>query len=110
MKATEQGFIIWKMDNCFLIEKAGRTCYRSVPKSTCGMNCFEGVFVETDGTYDCSLCRFHSSYKFAQMLLAKQHSAMLEFGEAFVLLKTNRGIANEITIHRHCSFEQESTS
>ncbi|WDP87090.1 MAG: FAD-dependent thymidylate synthase [Desulfobacter sp.] len=69
-----------------ILEKAGRTCYKS----------------ETRITQD-------SAGKFVDMLIRNNHHAMIEFGDIIVKLTTNRGVTHELVRHRMCSFAQEST-
>ena len=64
-----------------IIEKAGRTCYKSEDKITPD-----------------------SAEKFVQMLIDRGHYAMIEFGYIIVKFVTNRGITHEL-----CSFEKENT-
>lgn len=69
-----------------LLERAGRTCYKSEDKITPD-----------------------SAERFVEMLVRKGHHAMIEFGDIMVKLVTNRGVTHELVRHRHCSFAQEST-
>ncbi|MBU3954041.1 MAG: FAD-dependent thymidylate synthase, partial [Proteobacteria bacterium] len=69
-----------------LMEKAGRTCYKSEDKIT-----------------------GDSAERFVAMLVKSGHHAMIEFGDMVVKLVTNRGVTHELVRHRHCSFAQEST-
>ena len=69
-----------------IMEKAGRTCYKSENKITSD-----------------------SSKKFVGMLVRQGHHAMIEFSDIIVKLVTNRGVTHELVRHRHCSFAQEST-
>lgn len=69
-----------------LIEKAGRTCYKSEDRITEG-----------------------SAAKFAKMLLDLGHETVIEHASASVRFITNRGVTHELVRHRLCSFSQEST-
>jgi thymidylate synthase (FAD) len=69
-----------------LLERAGRTCYKSEDKITPD-----------------------SAERFVEMLVRRGHHAMIEFGDIMVKLITNRGVTHELVRHRHCSFAQEST-
>ncbi len=69
-----------------MLEKAGRTCYKSEDKITA-----------------------ESASKFTKMLLTHKHHAMIEFGDIIVRFITNRGVTHELVRHRLCSFAQEST-
>ncbi len=88
MKLIEQSHqILFLPDNALqLIEKAGRTCYKSEDKITSD-----------------------SSDKFVKMLIDRGHLAMIEFGFIGVKFITNRGVTHEMVRHRMCSFAQEST-
>ncbi len=69
-----------------IIEKAGRTCYKSEEKISLG-----------------------SAEKFSRMILNLGHETVIE--HAFVSIKfiTNRGVTHELVRHRLSSFSQEST-
>lgn len=69
-----------------LLERAGRTCYKSEDKIT-----------------------QDSAERFVEMLVRRGHHAMIEFGDIMVKFVTNRGVTHELVRHRHCSFAQEST-
>ncbi|MBU0970932.1 MAG: FAD-dependent thymidylate synthase [Proteobacteria bacterium] len=69
-----------------LLERAGRTCYKSEDKIT-----------------------GDSAERFVGMLVKSGHHAIIEFGDMVVRLVTNRGVTHELVRHRHCSFAQEST-
>ncbi len=69
-----------------LIEKAGRTCYKSENKISPG-----------------------SAVKFAQMLKRSGHGSVIEHASASVLFVTNRGVTHELVRHRLASYSQEST-
>jgi thymidylate synthase (FAD) len=69
-----------------LVEKAGRTCYKSEDKIT------------------------ESSYlDFAQKMKQSGHHAMLEFGWCCYRVICDRGVSHEIVRHRLFSYAQEST-
>ncbi len=88
MKIIEQYHEILSLpsNNLQMLEKAGRTCYKSEDKIT-----------------------QDSAEKFVDMLVRKGHHAMIEFGDIIVKFVTNRGVTHELVRHRHCSFAQEST-
>lgn len=69
-----------------IIEKAGRTCYKS-----------EQYITET------------SSRDFAIKMRKSGHEAMIEHAVASMLFITDRGITHEIVRHRIASYAQEST-
>jgi len=69
-----------------MIERAGRTCYKSEDKITSD-----------------------SSAKFVKMLRDKGHHAMLEHAYATLLWITDRGVTHELVRHRIASYAQEST-
>lgn len=80
-KSVDQATILF--DN---IEQIARVCYKSEDKITPD-----------------------SKYKFVQMLLDKEHMAMLEHNMMSVKFITDRGISHELVRHRLASFAQEST-
>ena len=69
-----------------LIERAGRTCYKSEDKISQG-----------------------SALKFVQMLKNSGHESVIEHAVASVRFVTNRGVTHELVRHRLASFSQEST-
>jgi thymidylate synthase (FAD) len=69
-----------------VIEKAGRTCYKSEDKITDG-----------------------SAEKFVKMIIDRGHEAMIEFGDATYRVVCDRGVTHEIVRHRLASYAQEST-
>lgn len=88
MKIIEQSHeIIQKPDNpLWIIEQAGRTCYKSEDKISDG-----------------------SSIKFSKMLLSSNHESVFEHVIVSVRFITNRGVTHELVRHRLCAFSQEST-
>lgn len=86
MKIIEQSHEILHMDGLDLIERAGRTCYKSEENITEG-----------------------SAPRFVKMLIRRGHEAMIEHGSATVKFITNRGVTHELVRHRVASFGQEST-
>ena len=66
------------------IEKAGRTCYKSEDRIT-----------------------EDSAEKFVDMILKRNHEAMIEFGWAIVKVICDRGVTHEIVRHRLFSYAQE---
>lgn len=87
MKIIEQSYrILWNPGD--VIEKAARTCYRSEDKIT------------DSGSSDKLI---------KDLLVARNHTAMLEHSVLSVEFTTDRAIANELARHRLCSFAQEST-
>lgn len=69
-----------------IIERAGRTCYKSEHRIT-----------------------KNSATKFVQMLLSREHEAMIEHASASYKFTCDRGVSHEIVRHRLFSFAQEST-
>jgi thymidylate synthase (FAD) len=69
-----------------LLERAGRTCYKSEDKITP-----------------------ESAPKFVEMICKRQHESVLEHASATILFTTDRGITHELVRHRIASFSQEST-
>jgi len=88
MKIIEQSWDwVRKPENPLeLIERAGRTCYKSEEK----------IGRET-------------SEKFARMLLRRGHESVIEHAAASVVFITNRGVLAELTRHRLASYSVEST-
>ena len=84
MKIVEQSF---KTDGyistnaIYLIERAGRTCYRSTPGDP---------------------------EKFIRMLIKKGHESVLEHAAATVKIITSRAVTHELVRHRLASYSQES--
>ena len=76
-----------KPDNALeIIERSGRTCYKSENKIGPG-----------------------SSEKFVKMIINLGHETVIEHVNASVRFITNRGVTHELVRHRLCSFSQEST-
>lgn len=69
-----------------IIEKAGRTCYKS-----------ESRITET------------SAPKFVKMLINRKHLSVLEHESLSVRFIVDRGVSHELVRHRIASFSQEST-
>ena len=71
-----------------LIERAGRTCYKSEDKITPDSN-----------------------IKFVQMLLdpMRRHESVIEHASATIRFITDRGVTHEMVRHRLASYSQEST-
>lgn len=69
-----------------MIERAGRTCYKSEDKITDGL-----------------------ARKFVKNLIARRHEAMLEHSTLSVKFICDRGVSHELVRHRLASFAQEST-
>ena len=70
------------------IERMARICYKS-----------EGNITE-DG---------ESAKKMVEMLMKKEHEAMIEHSDISIIFTTDRGVSHELVRHRLCSFAQEST-
>jgi len=69
-----------------IIEKAGRTCYKTENKIT-----------------------DDSANKFVKMILDVGHESVIEHVYMSIRFITNRGVTHELVRHRLCSFSQEST-
>lgn len=69
-----------------LLERAGRTCYKSEDKITP-----------------------ESAPRFVEMICQRNHESVLEHASATILFTTDRGITHELVRHRLCSYSQEST-
>jgi thymidylate synthase (FAD) len=74
------------LDPLNLIERAGRTCYKSEDKIT-----------------------DESAPKFAEMILKRGHESVIEHAAATVRFICDRGVTHEIVRHRLASYSQEST-
>lgn len=104
-----------------LIEKAGRICYKSEDKigwscPKCRQpgvlvdNCNEhGEFVDVYSDCGCNVPLVHSSVKFAEMIMKREHLSVIEHGYVTVLFISNRGFTHELVRHRLTSPSQEST-
>lgn len=118
MKIIEQSHEILAYDGLDLIERAGRTCYKSEDKVGCTLpdeapDCTwpteDAMWDEDMGCCAQSDCPHHSANKFTRQLIKRGHEAMLEHGGATVKFITNRGVTHELVRHRVASFGQEST-
>ena len=69
-----------------LLERAGRTCYKSEDKITP-----------------------ESAPRFVKMICQKNHESVLEHAVATMRFTTDRGITHELVRHRIASYSQEST-
>jgi thymidylate synthase (FAD) len=69
-----------------LIERAGRTCYKSEDRMT-----------------------KDSAVKFVEMIKSYEHESVLEHASATFRMITDRGVTHEIVRHRIASYSQEST-
>lgn len=69
-----------------MIERAGRTCYKSEENMSMG-----------------------SAEKFVKMLIDRKHEAMLEHSSLTIKFICDRGVSHELVRHRLASFGQEST-
>jgi len=70
----------------FIIELAGRTCYKSEEKMT-----------------------DESSENFVRAILKRGHESVIEHSAMTVKLIVDRGVTHELVRHRLCAFSQEST-
>jgi thymidylate synthase (FAD) len=88
MKIIDQRWtwITQTIDPLLLIEKAGRTCYKSEKLQT-----------------------LESKRAFSRMLLDSGHESVIEHANATVKFITNRGVTHELVRHRLASYSQEST-
>lgn len=89
MKVIESGYQILSPINgteLQLIERAGRTCYKSEDKIT-----------------------DESAKQFVAGLIKRQHEAMLEHSSLSIRFICDRGVSHELVRHRIASFAQEST-
>lgn len=74
------------VDPEILLERAGRTCYKSEDKITDS-----------------------SASKFVEMICVRNHESVLEHAVATLLFTVDRGVTHELVRHRIASFSQEST-
>ena len=90
MKIIEPSYIILFMPNndqlLLLIEKAGRTCYKSEDKIT-----------------------EDSAKNFVKMILKSGHHSVIEHANISVKFVCDRGVTHELVRHRLASYSQEST-
>jgi len=88
MKITEQSVELIRVDELptQLIERIGRTCYKSEDRIT-----------------------EDSAGKFVEMLADRGHFAMIEHAHASFRIVTDRGVTHELVRHRLASYAQEST-
>lgn len=89
MKTIKAGYEILTPitgEELVLIERAGRTCYKSEDKMT-----------------------RDSAQKFVKMLIDRKHEAMLEHSSLSIKFICDRGVSHELVRHRLASFGQEST-
>jgi thymidylate synthase (FAD) len=73
-------------DALLLLERVGRTCYKTEAKITEG-----------------------SSHKFVRQRIDEGHDAVIEFEDVIVRVICDRGVTHEIVRHRIASYAQEST-
>ena len=92
MKIVEPGFEIinppaeqWG-EFSLLIEKAGRTCYKSEMKTTPD-----------------------TATRFIALLISRGHESVLEHISVSVRIVCDRGVSHELVRHRLASYSQEST-
>jgi len=69
-----------------LIERCGRTCYKSEDKIT-----------------------ESSSSRFVEMIIKRGHLSVIEHASATILFVCDRGVTHELVRHRLASYSQEST-
>jgi thymidylate synthase (FAD) len=91
MWLTKPRFVIEQImgidsDPLFLIEAAGRTCYKSEGKSRPG-----------------------SAANFVKSLRDRGHESVIEHSAMTVRFIIDRGVSHELVRHRLCAFSQEST-
>lgn len=96
MKIVEPGFEILSPVNeageldadkmLSLIERAGRTCYKSEERIKPG-----------------------TAERFVRMVIDRGHESVLEHASISVLFVIDRGVSHELVRHRLCAFSQEST-
>lgn len=105
MFIADQGAIIVSVTQhpSFVVEFAGRICYKSESGMT-GQSC-SCLGVEQDL---CDSCKQRRT-AFIKKLIRNGHSSVIEHASMTVLFITDRGISHEIVRHRLASYSQEST-
>jgi thymidylate synthase (FAD) len=118
MKIIEQSHEIISLPENLLgiIEQCARTCYKSEGNIGCTALTKNNQEICPDVEWDiygnfCKniVCETHSSHKIVKRLIARDHHAMIEFGDIIVRFVTNRGVTHELVRHRMASYAQEST-
>lgn len=92
-----------------LIERAGRTCYKSEPKRCprCGGH---GRGSKWGGyCHACYGTGTEDGPAFVRRLIEKGHGSVLEHASTTVRFITDRGVTHELVRHRVASYSQEST-
>ena len=98
-----------------MIERAGRTCYKSEGRIDTGLLTCRGCGGE--GHDSCGTCQGAgvevigppSSHRFVRMLLERGHESVLEHASASIRFMVDRGVSHELVRHRLASFSQQST-
>lgn len=110
MRTIEQRVeLLAALDNsAFLIERAGRTCYKSEVEDC--KKCDGGGVTIINGKYaqPCSECEKRAA-KFIKKIVKLGHESVLEHASATLKFVTDRGITHELVRHRLCAYSQEST-
>jgi len=89
-----------------VIEKAGRTCYKSEDTMDC--DACHGTWFTLPGGFLCKNCNDRAE-AFIRGILKRGHESVIEHASATFLMVTDRGMTHEIVRHRLCSYSQEST-
>lgn len=103
-----------------MIELAGRTCYKSEPRtySDCSeckgsgkVPAYKDQFNDKYNTpeHECDYCKKRSTKEFITKILKSGHHSVLEHGSASLRIVCDRGISHEIVRHRIASYSQESS-
>ena len=88
-----------------VIEKAGRTCYKSYDKLGCTLD----DATECRSSLPCGAnCPHHSSRRFVEKIISLGHTSVLEHASMTVMFKTDRATTHEFVRHRIASYSQES--
>jgi thymidylate synthase (FAD) len=94
-----------------MIERAGRTCYKSEDK----IGCQHPDGYEYSDTcqrlplHGCGGCAHHSSTKLVKALLKRGHHSVIEHASITVRFVCDRGVSHELVRHRLAAYSQEST-
>jgi len=93
----------------FLIERAGRVCYKSEGKGDCSAcGSLDQVIHNFPTGRICPSC-VERAESFIRKLIDRGHESVLEHASATFLFVTDRGVTHELVRHRLCAFSQEST-
>ena len=94
----------------FLIERAGRVCYKSEGKGECSAcGSLDQVIHNFPTGRICPSC-VERAETFIRKLIERGHESVLEHASATFLFVTDRGVTHELVRHRLASYSQECLS